>query len=187
MFGNPLPAYDHQDRDCLAGQVSFNLSEKPLNYLNDDYDLLACAFLHFKIEPGWKLAVIAIALQRTHNIEHVDSIQDPGGHRMYKAEFNQLAPRRVSAEYVGSKIERRQSDLLFGPVWGYWAHYDPATRTSTARHLRDFPPNIEMLEAKFKAAIYHCWRPDEREWVCTDLLETYPGGRMQFPARMPFC
>ncbi|KAI4109361.1 MAG: hypothetical protein LQ339_001861 [Xanthoria mediterranea] len=148
MFGNPLPAYRHQDRDCLAGQVSFSISQQPLNYANDDYDLLACAFHHFKIEEGWKLAVIAIALQRSHNIEHVDSIQDEGGHRMYQVEFNQLAPRQVSAEYVDSKIERRGSDLLFRPIWEYWAHYDPATRTSTVRHLRDFPPNIEMLEAK---------------------------------------
>lgn len=182
MFGNPLPAYRHQDRDCLAGQVSFSISQQPLNYANDDYDLLACAFHHFKIEEGWKLAVIAIALQRSHNIEHVDSIQDEGGHRMYQVEFNQLAPRQVSAEYVDSKIERRGSDLLFRPIWEYWAHYDPATRTSTVRHLRDFPPNIEMLEAKFKAAIYHSWRPHERDWVCTDLLETYPGGYMQFAA-----
>ena len=185
LFGNPLPAYHDQDRLCTFGEETSTLFQQPLDYANHDFDLVACAFHHFKIEEQWKLAVIAIALQRTHNIEHVDSIQGVDGHRKYQVVFNQLGPRHVLADYVDFTIERRESDILFGPIWEYWAHYDPATKTSTARHLRDFPPDIEMLEAKLKAAIYHSWRPEMREWVSYDHEETYQGGRMQFPA-MPF-
>ena len=181
MFGNPLPAYDYQDEDCLG------LEESPDPYLQQiskhgyDFDIIACAFHHFKIEQEWKHAVIAIALQELHSIFRFEMPRD----RKYRVEYDQQPQRFILKGDVSRVVRYARFIPLMNQIWAYWAHYDPATKTSTEPHRRQTPPDIETLEAIFKAAIYHSWRPHAREWVCTDLLETYPGGYMQFPP-VPF-
>ncbi|KAI4231433.1 MAG: hypothetical protein LQ349_002596 [Xanthoria aureola] len=177
MFGNPLPPYEHQDEDCLGLEEPLGSYTHQISTHHYDYDIIACAFHHFKIEGEWKFAVIAIALQELHTISKVEMPRD----RKYRVEYIQKSSRTILSADVSGVVWEASNNPVMAQIWAYWKHYDPATKTSTVPHIRQFPPDIEKLEAIFKAAIYHSWRPLRYEWVCTDLLETYPGGHMHFP------
>ncbi|KAI4284760.1 MAG: hypothetical protein L6R38_001160 [Xanthoria sp. 2 TBL-2021] len=160
-----FPAFESQDKKCLEGEQPDELQDPPFSVEALEYDLIACAKLHFDIKDGWQSALIAIALQRWHRLEDFKFDEQKA---YYSMKYNQKPPRKVLADDVEKEYGAMIFDFEQNSVYTYWKEYNTATKKSSAKHPLSSPPTLEAIEARFKAALYNWDHPDTFMWTCTD-------------------
>ncbi|KAI4264008.1 MAG: hypothetical protein L6R42_000869 [Xanthoria sp. 1 TBL-2021] len=131
-----FPAFESQDKECLEGEQPDELRDPPFSVEALEYDLIACAKLHFDIKDGWQSALIAIALQRWHRLEDFKFDEE---NAYYCMKYNQQRLRKILAADVkneyGAIIFVFESDS----VYDYWTKYNKATKKSSAKHFETAP------------------------------------------------
>lgn len=131
-----FPAFESQDKNCLEGEQPVELRDPPFSVEALEYDLIACAKLHFDIKEGWQSALIAIALQRWHRLEDFKFNEE---NAYYSMKYNQQRPRKV----LRADVENEYGAMIFGfehvSVYNYWEKYNKATEKSSAKHSETAP------------------------------------------------